>query len=362
MTLDNRYQQIFDFAYRNATDNEIDCKFRFRRPEFFKANLERKQCRVQKFAVNNTSIPLFIPERAVSQSYFNVSVNSTNPGTVYNNSDILTVNSLKYFVIIRNNANTEGEIAYIRHIPENSSLVAPLSVLTDDTQYYMNDYYYYHDFTHFLSILSETINNMAFSKFGVFSNCAITIDRESNSFIFYFNKTFINSYQVEFSQSLIDLFPLKNIKSPYTTPQPSYFLPFSQFETASGSINYKTTSCPIYEIIFPFSELLITSKDLGVNFTQFMSNNDFEKNNQHSIYESTVLAYSIRTNEFTQIYDYYTYTNNNDSLWNNFGENQNADSHIEISVNLRMKNNIIIPLKLKPNQLFTITINGIMFF
>jgi hypothetical protein len=362
MTLEHRFQSIFDFSYRNETENDIECKFRFRRPDFFKENLNLKMARIQKFTVNNNAIPLFIPERAVDTTYFNVSLQTIgNTGTVYNNSDTLSINSLKYFVIIRNTANTQGEIAYIQHIPESTSLVAPFIVQTDDTQYYLNEYYYYHDFTHFLSILSQTINLMANSKFGVQSNCNITIDKQTNSFIFYFNKTFIGSYQVEFSQSLIELFPLKNVKSPYTTGQPSYFLPFSDFESSSGTVTYKTTSCPIYEIIFPFSELLISGKDLGINFTQFMANGDFEKNNQQSLYESTILAYNIRTNQFTQIYDYYTYTNNSDSLWNNFSENSNSNSHIEISVNLRLKNNIIIPLKLKPNNLFTMTINGIIF-
>jgi hypothetical protein len=308
MSLENRYQSIFDFSFKNETNNDIECKFRFRRPDFYKQNLNFKQIRVQKFAVNNNLVPLFIPQRVTDTSYFNVALNTTNPATVYNSSNVLSVNSLKYFIIIRNNANSDGEIAYIQHVPEKASLVAPLTVLTDDTQYYLNDYYYYHDFTHLLSILSNTINVMANAKFGVLANCEMTIDRMTNSFVFYFNKTFVASYQIEFSQSLIDLFPLKNVQSPYTTGQPSFYLPFSAFETASGAINYKTTSCPIYEYIFPFSELLISSKDMGVNFTQFMTNDDFEKNNQQAIYESVILAYSIRTNEFTQIYDYYTNT------------------------------------------------------
>lgn len=362
MTLNNRFQNIYDFAYRNNTTEDIDCKFRFRRPDFFVNNLNIKKARVQKFSLSNTYIPLFIPDRVVSSSYYNVSLGViANAGTVYNNTDVLTVNSLEYFVIIRNNANTAGEIAYIRHIPESTALTAPLSIITDDTTYYLNQYYYYHDFTHFLSILSATINAMALSKFGVQANCEITLDRQTNTFIFYFGTTFITSYQVEFSKSLINLFPLKNVISPYTTGQPSYFLAQSNFETASGAINYKTTACPIYEAIFPFSELLISSKDLGVNFTQFITNEDIASNNQQALYESVILAYDIRTNQFTEIYDYYTYTNNNDSLWNNFYLNENSNSHIEISVSLRLKNNIIIPFRLRPKDLFTITINGIVF-
>jgi len=362
MTLQNRFQNIYDFAYRNNTEADIDCKFRFSRPDFFVNNLDRKKARVQKFSLSNTYIPLFIPERVVSADYFNVNSGVLlNAGTVYNNTDTLTVDSLKYFVIVRNNANTAGEIAYIRHIPESASLTAPLAVITDETLYYLNQYYNYHDFTHFLSILSQTINTMVNNKFSVLSNCEISLDRQTNTFIFYFGKTFITSYQVEFSKSLIDLFPLKNIKSPYTTGQDSFFLAQSNFETASGAVNYKTTACPIYESIFPFSELLISSKDLGINFTQFISNEDVASNNQQALYESIILAYDIRTNLFTEIYDYYTYTNNNDSLWSNFYLNENSNKHIEISVSLRLKNNIIIPFRLKPKDLFTMTINGIAF-
>ena len=296
-----KFTDIYDFSFSNTTAQNIPCSFRFRRPDFFKNNMNKKRCRIQKFTVNNKFIPLYIPTNVTDSSYYNVLPNATS-NSYQGNS--LTVNSMQYFIIIRKTDNSVAEVLYFQYVPESNQYPVPTSVITDQTQYYLNQYYYYRDFTNFLFNLQNMINTYTGSgSFPISANCNFTMNLSSNSFSLYINKLFIDGgYQIEFSQSLIDLFPFKNAMSPYTTGQSSFVLYYSNFVTTSGANQYYSTSCAMYESIFPFSELLIASEDLGVNFTKFIQNIDMASNNQQAAYESTILGFNIRTSQFATIY------------------------------------------------------------
>lgn len=353
-TQNKTFTQPYDISFRNNNDKDIEAKFRFAKPDAFKNNLNSKQIRCQKFTLSNTYIPLFIPDRVTNESYFNVVPGATADLSVDNT---LTIDSLEYFFIVRQNNNAKATVQYVVHIPENPTLTPPYVPITDDSVYYTTDYYYYHSLEHFFKILEDEINSAVSTLDGGYDgNCNITINPSTNSFSMYIDKDFINNNTIEFSESFLRLFPFKNSLSPYTTGQKSYVLDFPEFEASSGALTYKLISCPMYEAVFPFSELLISSDDLGVNFTQFISDEALIKSHQSGTYQSTILAFNMRTTVFTGIYDFYIYVNNDDSLWNNFYLNENTDKFITINIGLRLKNNIVIPMKLKKKDLFTMTL------
>ena len=357
MPNNNEYTNEYDFSFSNTTLAAIPCSFRIRRPDFFFKNLNKKTMRCYRFTINNTEMPLFIPLNVTSQTYFNVSSNAGSSNTYVNNT--LNANSLQYFIIVRDQANLNAVTTYIQQIPESPSLTPPPFPVTDPNSYYQNPYYYYHDFSHWLTIIANTINAAA-TTLGQTAGCNIVINNSGGgySFTFYFNSTFIASYQVEFSKTLLDIFELKNLVSPYTTGQNSYILQFSDFVTSSGSVTYKVISCPAYESTFVFSEFLISSDDLGINFTSFINNSDLLTNTSQGGYESTILSYSVRSADWLGYHDYFDYVNQNDSLWKSFYLDECNKQHMTINIYLRLKNNILLPFMLAPGELFSLTLHG----
>jgi hypothetical protein len=350
----SKARKLFDLVFTNETQKQKKVEMKFSKPEEFLENLNDKKMRVVKFTTNNTYIPQMIPDRVTDVNFFtNLDVGSTNIPTVY--GDSFTANSLKYFIIIREKTNLNASLHFIQHTPEKSNTssnsVAPFGPVLDDATYYQNQYYYYHDITHFFSILENEINtHYPASDFRITSNT-------TQSFSFYFAKAFLAIADVEFSAGLIQLFPLAHELSQYTTGvEKSYRLRTNKFETYSGSATLVRLSCPVYEKIFPFTELLFNSDDIDVNPTDFLSDADFTTNGNRGVPQNTILAFNIRTNQFLSIYDYYTYTNLNDSLWNNFLLNSSTNKNITLKIYLRLRNNVVIPFYLNPKELFNVTI------
>jgi len=345
------YRQLVDVSYRNSNNVDEDLNIRFRKPDILKKNLDRKLIRVNKFFTNNRYIPIFIPDRikTTETSYYNI---VTNPATNTLVLDTLTPDSLKYFITIRNLGTGNAETIFLQQIPEQPNLVAPSVVIDDDNNYYLEEYYWYHDIMPWLSNIQASINTLA-NNLGGASQCNITFSEDG--FTFYFLKTFTDTFDVIFSESLIKMFPLRSYLSPYITNVNAYLLKFSDFEVSSGSSIYRSIACPLYENSFPFAELLITSQDMGVNYTMFLDEGLLRSNVQNAELNNTFLAYTIRTNQFNRIYDFYSYNSDNDSLWNNFYSDENTNQYLDIQINLRLKNGIIVPFKLKSKELFTIT-------
>lgn len=346
------FRQLIDLSYRNQTNTDKHLQLRFRKPDILKSNLDTKRMRVRKFSLNNTYVPIFIPERIKSteQSYFNIPMTTTN--TIVNNTNTLTSNSLKYYITVRSTtAPYDAFTVFLQQIPESPQLQQPFSILDNDVEYYSNEYYWYHDMTHFLNILSQSI----YTAVPSYTAPEITIGQ--NGYTFYFEKVFTQQQTIEFSESLIKLFPLKSYISPYTTGSvKSYVLDFNSFEVSSGTTTYKKISCFYYEKAFPWSELVINSDDLAINYTMFLDDEIIASNAQQAIEDNNILTYSLRTTQYNRIYDFYEYTNEQDGLWNNFYLNSSATTHLNIKFYLRLKNGILLPFKLKPDDFVSLTL------
>lgn len=348
------FRQLIDLSYKNTADIDKDLEISFVRPDVLKSNLDSKQCRVVKFAVNNTYIPVFIPTPVTHASkfdnFFTVDPHPTGTNTNYN--PYLSFNSMDYYIILRRHDTGDTQTFYLYHHPENANIPTPYAVIDNEYEYESNEYYWYHSFQHFLNGIAKDIN-LHNSDIGM----EFTIN--SKGITMYVKKTFMDKpATIEFSQSLLDVLPFRSNPSSLTTggTTPSRELIFPSFVTSSGVETYKSISCVLYEKNFPFSQLLVISKDLGVNFTYFIDNAILTNNTQQNQPTNTILAYSLRTNLFLDIYDYYTYQNSNDSLWNNFYTDTSPDNRVSLSLKLRFKNGDIIPFKMKPNDLFSITV------
>jgi len=261
----------------------------------------------------------------------------------------LSVDSQKYFFIIRSKNNVTAKIFYFRHVQENPELTPPLTIPTKE-EYYNNKYYYYHSLEHFFFILQSAIDVVANEVTAPDPKANFTIN--PNSFTLYLTKLFLTDWQIEFSESFLRLFPFANFVSNFTTGQKSYILNFSDFEASTGSTTYRTISCKIYDRIFPFSELLILSDNMGVDPSQFYGNEAFKTNLQNQDYENTILSFNIRTTQFNDIYDLYIYINDNKSRFKNFKFDEIQEKFVDIQVKLRLKNNIIIPFFLNAGDVF----------
>jgi hypothetical protein len=357
-----KFTQNFDLAYQNLKPKTENFSVRFRKPEFFKKNLDKKLIRIQKFTLNNKGVPCFIPNRLTSLTngpYYSSSAGGI--GILPQMGAVFGINSLEYFIIIRSvntsHVSSASQQSFLQLIPENPNTVPPIAPIDDDVTYYLTPYYYYFNFTDFLSLVEININNAYGAMLGssvykqyasfVLSNDGITL---------YIDTGVQSQFIIEFSQSLIDILPFKSLLSPYTVGAKSYMIEFPVFQFPSAGVNYNIASCPLYESIFPFSELLINSDDMGVNYTIFLNNDTLASNVQQGEYNHTILAFSIRTNQITQIYDYYTYVNNEDSLFNNFVSDTNDEDYITVTLYLRLKNSILIPYPFMPKELFTMTL------
>ena len=361
--MNKEFRQLVNISYSNSTNLTQELKFRFLKPDILKSQLDSKKLRIQKFTVNNRYVPIFIPTRMVKNDnyLYNLSIGpgvNTRIGIAPGN--VVSSSSLKYWIIIRAKDNSATGIVFINHVPEKPNLPTPPIPIEDDFQYYTNEYYWYHDMTHFLTILQSAISNLALGMSIIGSNIPepqFEIDSTGGGYNFYVTAPFADNYDLEFNKELLDIFPFKNYISPNASSQlESSVIVFSPIVQGINNQDFRSTSCLFYESTFPFSQLLIKSEDININSTQFITDLTVLSNTQPQNLNAIMLEFNIRTKQYNEIYDFWTYVNNNDSLWNNFDlENSSPSSHVTISFELRLRNGLVIPLKLLPKDLLTLT-------
>jgi len=346
------FRESLNYYFVNETESQSKATFKIAKPDILINNLDKKKIRVQKFYLNNTSLPIFIPDRIAHDtvSYFNV---STDAGTTILVNNVLSIDSLKYYIILRDIANNDAVVVFIEHIVTNPDAPVPPVPINDDFKYYQTQYYYYHDFTHFLSSIIFAIND-------AYTAHPASIPANILNPIFWQNKDgyfqlFIQNesvWRLELSPSLINLFPFKNVK----TPDGFYRIIFDSTPATINALTYFESDCNFYDTIFPFVELVFRSEDANLNPINFIDSFALQTNAQTAIYEKSILTYGIATNQFNAIYNYYKYVNENDSLWVNFYTNKDLQNHFTISLFLRLKNNLLIPYLLNPKEMESFTI------
>ncbi len=365
--MQKEFRQLYSVSYINQSQQTNDLSVRFIKPLMFQNQLDSKKIRIQKFTVNNTYVPVFIPKRMLPNdnylyTLFHGPGYQASIGIPSNN--IVIPESLKYWITITSkpsNPSPLSGIAFINQIPENPNIQKPYVPITDDIEYYTNEYYWFRDMTNFLTMLQNAINNLA-TALGITAplnvpNSQFTIDLSSQGYTLYLNSGFLANYDISFNDELIKIFPFKS--APNTIASPLLKLRKLVYEgliISNDNNSYKASSCDFYESTFPFSQLLVRSEDININPTQFIDNAVTNSNVPPQNPNAILLEFNIRTKQYNQIYDFWTYTNNEDSLWLNFKLEESSPSHhITLKFELKMRNGIVIPLKLRPEELLTMT-------
>ncbi len=338
------FRNVYNYYFRNTTTNDIPATFTSPKPDMLKNQLQKKKLRVQKFFANNLSVPLFVPDRMINtNTYTTFTVPDAVSNVFVNNT--LTVNSLDYFITLKKIDLSVATTIFIQHTNVNNT-ITPNNVIIDDYQYYTNKYYYYYDFTHFLSIIKNAIATLLPAL------APIVWMNNDSYFQLFIDTLAIVGYYIEFSPKLINLLPFKNIPTSYGTNR----LVFSEEIATINSNSYYEVDAIFYDTIFPFTQLLFTSDNLGLNPIHFLDNSAFKSNIQTGVYENAILSYDIGTDQITKIQNFFKYVNENDTIWCNFQQDRSSDQLMTIKIFLRFKNNILIPYTLKPNELFTFSL------
>lgn len=361
--MNREFRQPINISYSNTSTRNKELNFRFIKPDMLKANLDAKKLRIQKFTVNNKYVPVFIPERMLPND-IGLFQEYIGPGTLtrsgFTLGGVVNSSNLKYWIIIRKKDGTQSGIIYLNQIPEVPNIPVPPVPIIDETSYYENEYYWYHDFTNFLTIVTNAITFLGGQMgipIGAIETVNIEMDLANQGYNWYLPLILLKDYDVEINKELLDIFPLKAVPSTIASPAlQMYKILFGKFIDVNDNIEYKTLSCEFYESTFPFTQLLIRSEDINVNPTQFITDITVAQNIPPQNLNAIILEFDIRTKQYNQIYDFWSFTNNNDSLWSNFKiEDTSPSTHVSLSFELRMRNGIIIPMKLLPKELLTVT-------
>lgn len=337
------FRERLNYYFINKKDGSSEAKFKINKPDVILNNLDKKKIRIQKFYVNNRALPQFIPQRITQNTtdYFNVTTNATTTNKFY---DTLDINSLEYYIILRDQANTEAIVVFLKHIPINPT-PTPQSVINDDVTYYSNKYYYYYDFTYFLELVRDAYT-YAYTQHSN-SNAGNVIGPilwQNTQFQF-----FVRSYSqwyFEMSESLINILPFKNI----LTSDGHYRLIFDDTPANINGLAYNEVDAKFYDTIFPFTELLFKSDDAGLNPISFIDNTALTSNTQNQNLQNTILSFDIDTNAFNEFYNFYKYVNKNDTEFVNFDKNKDTKQHLTIQLFLRLSNDVVIPYILNKNE------------
>ena len=344
------FRDTFNYYYRNNTTAETQAKFKIAKPPIMTNNLQKKEIRKKKFYMNNTTVPVFIPDRLTDDAYFNITTDAAATNNKIGNT--LTISSLKYYIILRDSANTGACVVFLQQPANlNFGVPAPNTVIRDDIVYYQNKYYYYYDFTHFLSVVVNAFN-LAQANLAVYGGPINPIFWMNQSGYFQFFVQNLAQWEFEISPSLAELFPFKSVQ----IDADRYRLVFNDIPATINGNTYNEVDASFYDTIFPFSQLVFRCDDGNLNPITFIDEGVLQTNAQAGLFESSILTYDIETNNFPAIYNFYKYVNENDTLWVNFYNDTDTRNHFTVSLYLRLKNNLLIPYTLKPKELCTFTV------
>lgn len=344
-----------NISTRNTSNAPQRVVVRRNLPDYLRNNLTSKQMKIFKFYINNTYLPKFIPDRPTDNILL------TNPSAVSNvifpaTSNVDTINSTNYFIIIRLTDNSLASISYIQHIPQNLS-PTPSFIITDSQAYYQNPYYYYSSINSWLVVVQNAIN-ATLVNMGYTGNAILTMTPTDSKFHLMMDTTTLGAVRIEFSDALANILPFTLANPTASDPSivaKSKIISFSTIKYTNAPYVYHESIGESYDTMFPFTELLIKSDDLVAEPTQFMGDTEFA--NQGERYDNVLLAFDIRTDEPQNIYNYYKYITSfdTDDLVD-FKQDSNASHFMTFKVALRLRDNSVIDYYLNPNEQFSFTL------
>lgn len=235
-------------------------------PSSLRDGLLSKAMSVSSLYLNNTSIPIFIPELATSSTL------TYNPGATTTNTVIGAnggINATDYFVVFRNRSSNAVACAAIVQWVQTRN-VSPPSSPPDENSVFTTPYYYCYDFADFLISVQNSITAAIVAVQGpIYVTPVLLFDSATNTFNLSVPDTIGVDlvYSLEFSPKLIKLLPFQNIATNYGT----FSLQWQQLTVALDSNTYFLTTAPLYDTIFPF-DLVLLNCNLPMIPVEFISN------------------------------------------------------------------------------------------
>lgn len=345
------YSEPINYYYVNNTDKPQHASFKIKKPDILYNNLSNhKKINCKKFFIENTKIPQFIPDRMVDKSYYNFVPNSTGSSLSLGNT--FNAASLKYYICLRDPANIASVVVYLQQPQLYPNITMPNSIITNDAEYYQNEFYHYYDFTHFLTLIVDAFNfAQSNHPAGNGSNLINPIFlMDSNVFKLFFEN--YSDWLFEFSESLISILPFKNV----LMTDGVYRLICAPTPVPINGTQYNEVDAVFYSTIFPYTQLIFFCDDCSLVPINFVNNQTLTSNIQNSITESAILVYDIGTEQFNNVYNFFKYVDLNDINWVNFMVKDDTRDKFTIGLYLRTRNNVIVPYILNKGEIATFTI------
>ena len=335
------YREVDVIEFTNKTNTPINASFTWSKSDILKNNLNSKKIRVRDFFINNKKLPTFIPQNKLDSVFL---TNDPRATTTHVLNATLTPTSLDYFIVVRQENNSQSSIVYLNQPQINPNVNAPLNIVTDQYSYYLNKYFYYYDISLFLDLIRFAIidgENAQTSKPNsinpVFtltsSNFQLNCQNMYGLQYPYSALTYGGTWIIEFSPSLNALFPFKSVLTSIGT----YQLIFNDIPININGNIYNQIVCPFYSTIYPFSSIMFTSDDSALTPESLIGNDALLTNNRTGTPELVFLRFNITPNQITSIYDFFQFTNLYDSFFVNFSNDSNQRANLTMKIYIRLK-------------------------
>lgn len=331
----------------DPTKETTDCSIKVSN-WFQNVQLHDKKFKVASFYLNNTALPCFIPRWPSASP----PVGWQGVGTIIvTTNTALDQNALDYQFNISDTINHYGSTVVMDPTFSQYPSRQPPNHPSIEFQELSNKYYWFFNTTQFIEMLGKqinlVINTNSLSQYGV------AFTRTTQGYGLYVPTTLVE--EVQFSQTLIDLFQFKNKVSTNSTylrtiefnaQLRNYFV---EDLTSPGTFVskpcYFVASNYIPDKWFPFDQLLIRT-DLPLEPEIVFDNNNFIS----QTYQNIILTFKLSNNNPDGIYNFYTSEIDPHSGWCSLvGTNSNDNCTFDILLRLRRTKDIL-PFQIKNDE------------
>jgi len=250
--MNSKYQEITNYYFTNTDTIAQQPILQVKTSDniLLKQNLKTLKFCVGSLNIGNLYLPSFIAENVDYQSanFLNADSGATQTQTMH---QTLTVDSLKYFVILRNTNNNVAYKVYLRHRPCEYTNVHPRpNDIQTGATYLQNRYYWYPNIRYFINVvLQQAINEcMMLSSSGL--SYTIQLVDDNNVQMTTTNTT--GDYMLEFSTTLCRLFGFDIVTSFYYE---SSAVIANWLLNAEGVMS--TPICPLYSRCLSYDAIIL---------------------------------------------------------------------------------------------------------
>lgn len=318
-------------------------------PPCLGSNLFSKRMYASSLYINNTMLPLFIPEMMpenYAQSTF-AGLHKGNCGFIASFGETYDINSIGYFIAVQKRDFTQTIVDFVKHVPQNPLNKPPLFPISDKNIYYLNKYYWYYNFAHFLKSVEASFNQALTSLIGPNSepDPYVYITTDGKICTMYVRQDVSNQIFIYTSESLNDILPFNC--SIFNFPN-CWHINDTEMTTNFLGSTYDVFQCKYYDTIVPFTQVVVDCQDFPLTFQEFTSSAE----NLIS-YSKIFLSYFLEGNE---IYNKFVYSATSPVPYVDFTENEVQNNKtFTIRAFARLKNDVLIPIQLRKNERFIVT-------